>query len=304
MIRIPPPLQPGDLIGITCPAGYMEYQQAADCIATLQRWGYEVLAGHTLRSKSKNYFSGTDNERREEFQAMLDAPEVKAILCGRGGYGMSRIIDELDFTRFRKQPKWIAGFSDITVLHTHLQQQCKVASIHGPMAAAFAKGGSRTKYVQSLRNVFEGGNINYTCKAHRLNRTGWAEGILVGGNLALLAHVCGSKSEPDTRNKILFIEDVGEYLYNIDRMLLQLKRAGKLQHLSALLVGGFTDLKDTTRPFGTTAYQIIQHHISEYNYPVCFDFPVSHERKNLALICGCQYHLSVTASQVKLQQKI
>jgi muramoyltetrapeptide carboxypeptidase len=233
---------------------------------------------------------------------MLDAPEIKAILCGRGGYGMSRIIDSLDFTRFRKNPKWIIGFSDITVLHTHLLQQHKIASIHGPMAAAFAQGGNKSKYVQSLRHVLAGQPIQYKCKPHRYNKTGQAEGILVGGNLALLAHVCGTPSEPDTKKRILFIEDVGEYLYNIDRMMLQLKRAGKLRQLAGLIVGGFTDVKDTTRPFGKTAYQIIQEHVAGYTYPVCFGFPVSHARENYALPCGTHCTLSVTETGVYLTQ--
>lgn len=292
-MKLPPYLQPGDTIAITCPAGYMPLEKAQTCIHTLQQWGYEVLVGKTLGSKSKNYFSGTDEDRLNEFQAMLDTPEVKAILCGRGGYGVSRIIEQLDFTQFKKNPKWIIGFSDITVLHAHINRNYKIATLHAPMAAAFNDGGFKNKYVQSLKHALEGKPANYTCKSHKFNTTGSATGELIGGNLALLAHLVGSSSDIQTKNKILFLEDVGEQHYNVDRMMIQLKRSGKLKQLAGLIIGGFTDMQDTQRPFGKKVYQIIKEHIAEYKYPVCFGFPVSHNKENLALKCGSIYTLTI-----------
>lgn len=302
MIQIPPYLRKGDTIGITCPAGYMELQKVQTCIHTLQSWGYEVMIGKTIGSKSKTYFSGTDAERRDEFQAMLDDNSIKAILCGRGGYGVSRIIDELDFYRFKKNPKWIIGFSDITVLHAHLNQSIKTASLHAPMAGAFNDGGARKIYVQSLQKALKGVKSNYVVKAHKANRAGACEGKLVGGNLALMAHLVGSRSAYKTKNRILFLEDIGEYIYNIDRMMIQLKRAGMLKHLSGLIVGRFSDIHPTVRPFGQTVQQIIQSHVAEYDYPVCYDFPVSHELENVALKVGVTHQLTVTKNRVVLKE--
>ena len=251
MIKIPPYLKKGDTIGITCPAGYMAAEKAQTCISTLQSWGFEVMVGKTLGSKSKNYFSGTDEERRNEMQAMLDDENINAILCGRGGYGVGRIIDQLDFTKFKKKPKWIIGFSDVTVLHSHLFTKIKVASLHAPMAAAFNDG--ENEFIKSLHKAITGKKAKYSCAAHPFNKPGTATGELVGGNLSLLAHLTGTASDINTKNKILFLEDIGEQIYNIDRMLYQLKRSGKLDKLAGLIIGGFTDMKDTERPFGKTS---------------------------------------------------
>lgn len=301
-MKIPPYLKQGDTIAITCPAGYMPSEKAQTCINTLQSWGYEVLVGKTLGSKSKNYFSGTDEERLTEFQALLDAPEVKAILCGRGGYGVGRIIEQLDFNQFKKHPKWIIGFSDITVLHAHINCNYKIATLHAPMAAAFNDGGSRNKYIQSLKNALEGKRSAYTCKPHQLNKQGTAEGELTGGNLALLAHLVGSSSDIQTKNKILFLEDVGEQHYNVDRMMIQLKRSGKLNNLAGLIIGGFTDMQDTERSFGKNVYQIIKEHIAEFNYPVCFGFPVGHDKKNYTLKTGAVFQLTVSKTLITLTE--
>ena len=298
MIKTPPYLQKGDTIGITCPAGYMQKQKATACIHTLQRWGYEVMVGKTLGSGSRNYFSGTDEERRDEFQAMLDDPTIKAILCGRGGYGVGRIIDQLDFTRFKKNPKWIIGFSDITVLHAHLISRLGIASLHAPMASAFNHGNN--KYIKAFKDAIAGAKADYSCKGHSFNRPGTATATLVGGNLSLLAHLCGTGSDIATRGRILFIEDIGEYTYNIDRMLYQLKRSGKLDKLAGLIVGGFTDMKDTERPFGKTVYEVIREIVAPYTYPVCYGFPVSHGKENLALKVGISCTLKVTGKKVTL----
>ena len=302
MIKIPPYLQKGDTIGLVCPAGYMSVEKTITCINTLKDWGYLVKIGATVGSNSSNYFSGTDKERLDDFQQILDDDEVKAILCARGGYGMSRIIDDIDFKKFKEQPKWIIGYSDITVLHSHLYSNYYISSVHAPMAGAFNDEGFKNEYVLSLKNVLEGKKIKYQCTVHEFNKKGEAIGELVGGNLALLAHVAGTDSDIKTKGRILFIEDVGEYLYNIDRMLLQLKRSGKLSKLAGLIVGGFTDLKDTERPFGKSVYEIINDMVKEYDYPVCFGFPVSHEKENYALKIGIGYKLKVTRSKVVLEE--
>lgn len=302
MITIPAYLQPGDTIALICPAGYMEPARAQTCIGTLRSWGYVVQVGKTMNSHSENYFSGTDEQRLADLQEALDDPNVKAILCGRGGYGLSRIIDAIDFTAFRNNPKWIIGFSDVTVLHAHIYSNYKIATLHAPMAGAFNDGGAEGEFVASLKQAMEGKKIRYTCDVHPMNRRGEAVGSLVGGNLSLLAHLCGTSSEIKTKGRILFLEDVGEYLYNVDRMLYQLKRNGRLDHLAGLIVGGLTDMKDTTRPFGRTVHDIIYEIVSEYDYPVAFGFPVSHSRENLALKVGVGYKLRVGKGKVTLEE--
>lgn len=293
MIQIPPYLQKGDTIGLVSPAGHMEKAKIQACIDTLQRWGYKLKLGKTIESRSKNYFSGTDEERLTDLQHILDDSKVKAVLCARGGFGISRIIDEVDFTKFKKNPKWIIGYSDVTVLHSDIFSNYHIATLHAPMANAFNDGGYKNKYVQSLKLALEGKKASYSCKPNKLNRKGKAEGELVGGNLSLLAHITGTRSDINTKGKILFIEDVGEYLYNIDRMLLQMKRSGKLDKLAGLVVGGFTENKDTTRAYGKKVYDIIYDAIKKYSYPVCFGFPVGHQKENYALKVGGKYKLSV-----------
>ena len=302
MIKMPPYLKKGDLIGITCPAGYMAKEKAQTCIETLQQWGFEVMVGKTLGSSSNNYFSGTDEERLNELQAMLDDESIKAILCGRGGYGVSRIIDQLDFTRFKKKPKWIIGYSDITILHAHIYSNHKIASIHAPMAAAFNNGEYENEYIASLHKAIIGKKANYKCAAHPYNKQGTATGELIGGNLSLLTHIIGTPSDIKTKNKLLFIEDIGEMIYNTDRMLYQLKRSGKLNGLAGLIIGGFTDVKDTDRPFGKSIEEVIHDVVKEYDYPVCFNFPVSHERENYALKVGVQYVLKIGKKNAQLTE--
>ncbi len=304
MINIPPYLKKGDTIGLICPAGYMPAEKVQTCIRVLGEWGYVVKTGKTVGGESQTYFSGTDAERLADLQEMLDDKEVKAVLCARGGYGTGRIIDEIRFKKFRKHPKWIIGYSDITVLHSHLYSNFRIASLHSPMAGAFNDGGEHNEFVLSLKNALEGKKAHYSCDAHAFNREGEAEGELVGGNLALLAHLCGTGSDLKTKGRILFIEDVGEYLYNIDRMLYQLRRSGKLSKLAGLIVGGFTEIKDNERPFGQTAYEIISDRVKEYDYPVCFDFPVSHTDRNYALKVGVLHQLKVGKPGVTLSEQV
>ena len=299
---ISPYLKKADTIGLTCPAGFMAAEKAQTCIDTLQAWGYKVIVGKRLGSDSANYFSGTDGERAGELQDMMDNPLIKAILFGRGGYGMGRIIDQLNFKKFKKNPKWIIGFSDITVMHTHLFGQYKIASMHAPMAAAFNDEGFKNEYVQSLRTALKGNKGNYSCAPNRNNKLGSATGKLIGGNLALLANVIGTPSDFSTKNCILFIEDIGEYLYNTDRMLYQLKRSGKLEGICGLIFGGFTDMKDTERPFGKTMDEILQNISAGLEIPVCFEFPVSHATENVALKIGVTYNLIVGTKKVSLKE--
>ena len=302
MIKIPPYLQKGDIIGIVCPAGAMPVEKVSECIRVLNEdWGFTTRVGKTVGNQY-NYFSGTDEERLADLQEMLDDDTVKAVLCARGGYGMGRIIDKIDFKKFKKQPKWIVGYSDITVLHSHLYSNYYISSLHAPMAGAFNEDGFKNEYVLSLKNALEGKKVKYSCPVHEFNRKGEAIGELVGGNLALLAHLVGTDSDIKTRGRILFIEDISEYLYNIDRMMHQLKRSGKLSKLAGLIIGGFTDIKDTERPFGKTAYEIIREIIKEYDYPVCFGFPVSHTDENYALKIGVGYKLKITKSKVSLEE--
>ena len=302
MIRIPPYLKKGDTIGLVCPAGFMPAEKVQACISTLQKWGYNIRIGKTVGGNSDNYFSGNDEDRLNDFQQMLDDDEVKAILCARGGYGTGRIIDAIDFKKFKKQPKWIIGYSDITVLHSHLYTNYYISSIHGPMAEAFNGEISDNEFLFSLKDALEGKKLKYQCPAHEFNRKGEAIGELVGGNLSLLAHLVGTDSDLKTKGRILFIEDIGEYRYNIDRMLCQLKRNNKLSKLAGLIVGGFSEEKDTERSFGKTSYEIIRDIVKKYEYPVCFGFPVSHEKENYALKTGVGYKLKISKSKVLLEE--
>ncbi|TKK67803.1 LD-carboxypeptidase [Ilyomonas limi] len=299
MITMPSYLQNGDMIGVICPSGYMPLENMETCLQVLEQWGFKVKKGKTLGTHF-NYFSGTNEERLADLQQMLDDENVKAILCARGGYGLSRIIDKIDFTSFPEKPKWIVGYSDITILHSHLFNNYHIASLHSPMAAAFNNGGSETEYVQSLLKALTGMHYTYRCEAYKLNRVGTATGELVGGNLCLLAHLVGSKSSIDTKGKLLFIEDIGEYIYNIDRLMIQLQRAGKLDDLAGLIVGSFADMKDTVIPFGASVYDVIYDAIKGYGYPVCFNFPVGHTQENYALKHGIAHTLEVSESDVKL----
>ncbi len=303
MVIIPPYLKKGDSIGITCPAGIMPFQKMQTCIQTLQDWGFTVKTGETVRSKSLNYFSGTDDERLHDLQMMLDDQSVKAILFGRGGYGTSRIVDDIDFKIFKKSPKWLLGYSDITVLHAHLFSVIRTASMHCNMAAAFNDGGKDTAAVQAIRLALQGKAAKYSTLPGTFCREGKATGELVGGNLSLLVHLTGTRSAYSYKNKILFIEDVGEYLYGIDRMMVHMERTGVLKQLAGLIVGQFSELKDTLVPFGQEVHALIWDKIKKYRYPVCFDFPVGHVSENYPLKVGVQHTLHVTKKQVSLREQ-
>ena len=294
-MQIPPYLQPGDTIGITCPSGFVSSQRIVHCMKVLSDWGFTVKIGRTVNN-GEHYMAGTDEERTQDLQAMLDDPTIKAIIMGRGGYGMSRIVDALDFTQFAAQPKWICGFSDITALHSHIHQHLQIATLHSPMCGHFKPETEKEPFLLSLLKQLTGAPLIYRTPADAYNKPGIAEGMVVGGNLSLLAHLTGTPSDINTDDKILFIEDLDEYLYHIDRMMIQLKRAGKLKQLKALLVGGFTDMKDTERPFGKNYQEIILDAVREYDYPVCFQLPFGHQDVNFTLPLG------VTATLKSTQQ--
>lgn len=282
MLR-PEYLKKGDKIAITATARKVSFEEIKESIGILESWGLVVIIGKTIGLGS-HQFAGTDAERTADMQNFLDDPEIKAILSARGGYGTVRMMDDLKYDRFMQSPKWIIGFSDITILHSHLNSVLGVQSIHGTMAFSFHN--NTTQALESLRMALFGGSIEYHFGAHQLNRKGKMKGEIIGGNLSILYSLLGTKTPLLTAGKILFIEDLDEYLYHIDRMMMALKRAGKLDGLAGLIVGGMTEMKDNKVPFGNTAEEIIMDNIKEYNYPVCFGFPSGHIADNRTIVFG------------------
>src|SRR5665213_969740 len=293
---VPPYLKKGDKIAITCPAKKLPHPMT-DAVNLLQSWGLEVVLGETVNA-GYHQFAGDDDLRAKDLQRFIDDDSIKAIIAARGGYGVIRMIDKVDFSRFAQNPKWLVGFSDITLLHAHLFTNCNAQTIHGQMPITIPDASARS--LETLRKALFGEALSYQFESHSLNRNGEASGILIGGNLSLLVAAAGSASEFDYAGKILFIEDVGEYLYSIDRMIRSLKRAGKLAHLAGLIAGGFTDVKDNAIPFGQTVPQIIMEAVKEYDYPACFDFPAGHIPDNCSLVLGRQLKLSVNGGQVSV----
>jgi muramoyltetrapeptide carboxypeptidase len=296
---VPPFLKPGDKIALTSPAGFITLEDIQPAKQLMESWGYNVRIGNTI-GKRDFTFGGSDEERLMDLQLLLDDHTVKAIMCARGGYGVARILDKLNFTRFREKPKWIIGFSDITALHLHIQRLCGVASIHSKMCNSFPKDWSLAEpivkdTIMSIRDALEGTSLRYTALPDTNNRIGEGVGTLTGGNLSMIISVMGTKSEINTEGKILFLEEVGEYLYSLDRMMTTLKRAGKLAKLKGLVVGGFNRIKtdDPGEEFGHTIQDIIRSKVKEYEYPVCFGFPVGHQKDNFALRCGIRHKLVV-----------
>lgn len=301
MIKIPPYLKKGDLIGIMCPSSKMELQAAEFAANVIESWGFRVHLGITVGTSFHN-FSAPDELRLEELQDMIDDPGIKAIVFGRGGYGMVSVLDRINFSRFRKDPKWLCGYSDITTLHAHIQERYKIPTIHSVMCSGITASTKDNVYVSSLRDALLGKRSKYEARPHAMNRNGKATGRLVGGNLTLLANLSGSVSQPDTKGKILVLEDVGEYRYNVDRMMYNLKRAGWLSKLAGLVVGSFTEERETDTPFGQTEYEIIRNMVQEYGYPVCYDFPVGHQEANYALKLGIPHELKVSDKGVSLKE--
>ncbi len=292
----PPYLTIGDTVGITCPAKKLP-RDIADAVKLLESWGLNVVLGETVHA-SWHQFAGTDELRASDMQRFLDDTQIKAIFAARGGYGTIRIIDRLDFSNFKNHPKWIIGFSDITVLHSHIQALYKTESIHGQMPLTIPEGSEVS--LETLRKALFNEALEYTYKSEVRNRPGEANGLLIGGNLTLMVMMAGSVSEQDYSGKILFLEDVGEYLYSLDRMMWNLKRSGKLNDLKGLIVGSFTEMKDNDIPFGETAEQIIMDHVKEFDFPVCFNFPAGHIADNRALIFGRTVNMLVEENNVRL----
>lgn len=286
-------LQPGDTIAITSTARKISREELIPAIKIFKSWGLKVLESPSLYN-IENQYAGTDTERTDAFQQLLDDQDVRAIMCARGGYGTVRIIDQLDFTAFVKNPKWIIGYSDITVLHSHIQKNFGIETLHATMPVNFKESSEDSMLsVDNLRQTLFGIPPEYSFEGLSFTQSGLAKGVLTGGNLSILYSLLGSSSDIDTEGKILFIEDLDEYLYHIDRMMIALKRSGKLNSLAGLIVGGFSELKDNETPFGKTAEQIIRDAVKGFKYPVIFGFPAGHQALNLPLIMGREVTLEV-----------
>ena len=305
---LPPYLKPGDTIGITCPAGHITQEEIMPAIRTMQSWGFKIRIGSTV-GKSDFSFGGTDAERLQDLQAMLDDPSVQAIMCARGGYGSARIIDQVNFNNFRQHPKWVIGFSDITVLHCHINRLFGIASLHSKMCNSFPDDFAKAESVVqetilSIQQALTGKPMQYLTPADPNNRIGTGKGVLIGGNLSMLASVLGTNSEINTIGKILFVEEVSEYLYTIDRYFNSLQRAHKLDNLAGLVIGGFNRLKpdDPGEEFGRTVFDIVKEKVKDFSFPVCFNFPVGHQKGNYALKCGVMHQLDVQNNRVSLKE--
>jgi muramoyltetrapeptide carboxypeptidase len=305
--RIPPYLKPGDTIGITCPAGYMTLEEIQPSVQIIKSWGFNLRIGRTVGARDF-IFGGTDAERLADLQQMLDDRSVQAIMCARGGYGCVRIIDQLDWKKFVESPKWIIGFSDITVIHAELNHQFHVASIHSKMCNSFPEISEQVEKGQwesilSIQSALTGKRIEYPVMYDLGNRVGVGQGRLAGGNLKTIETLAGSASDLRTNGMILFLEDTGEYLYSIDRMFYNLKRTGKLENLNGLLIGAFrVKPDDPGDEFGKSVYNIVLEQVAQYKYPVCFNFPVGHVKTNYALKCGVMHELNIGSESVSFNE--
>jgi muramoyltetrapeptide carboxypeptidase len=296
-------LQKKDTIKIIAPARKISMEELSFSVNFLERSGYKIEYGKNLLGQY-HQFSGTDKERISDFQEALDDENIRVIWFARGGYGSVRIIDHLDFTKFMQYPKWICGYSDMTVFHVCINTILNQPSLHATMPVNVRGSKSDFNSFVSMLNALETGKTEYITFPHPLNRTGKVSGKLCGGNLSVLYSIHGSVTELNTENKILFIEDTDEYLYHIDRMMICLKRAGKLDKLNALVVGIMSKIHDNAVPYGKTAEEIIMEHVAEYDYPVCFHFPAGHYPMNLALIMGGNAVLEIEKEKVTLQTTI
>lgn len=298
MLIQPPTLIPGDVIAIISTARKIDIALMDDVAQIVKNWGYQVQWGNAIR-KEHHQFCGTDEERAADLQEAINNPEVKAILCFRGGYGTIRILDKVDLNQLKHKPKWIAGYSDVTALHAAINR-LGVMSIHGTMPVNFSSNSNEA--LQSLKNVLEGKGNEFSIQPHALNRNGEATGELIGGNLSMIYSIAATPYDFDFEGKILFLEDLDEYLYHIDRMIQNLKQRGVLKGLKGLLVGGMTDMKDNAVPFGMTAEQIIQDAVKDYDYPVCFNFPAGHIDDNRALVMGKECTVIIMDHLVRFNQ--
>ncbi|MDL2239357.1 LD-carboxypeptidase [Bacteroidales bacterium OttesenSCG-928-K03] len=295
----PPYLKPGDSIAIVAPARKISLSEISESIEILQSWGLRIVFSKNL-FESENQFAGTDKQRIEDFQEAINNPEIKAIFCARGGYGCVRIIDQIDFSPLLSSPKWIVGFSDITVFLSKLNMN-GIEGLHAPVMTTLKDAPQET--LNRIKNTLFGESLQYNIQLEEenpLNIGGECTGEIVGGNLSILYSLIGSNCDVDLRNKILFIEDLDEYLYHIDRMMMGLKRAGKLSELKALIVGDVSQMNDNIIPYGKTAEEIIRETVEGYNYPVCFNFPAGHISNNNPLIFGRTISLSIKKSDINI----
>ena len=286
----PPYLNPGNKIGIISTARKLTESELEPALKVFADWGLEVVLGKYLFAEDHQY-AGSDEQRATDLQRMLDDDEISAIICARGGYGTVRIIDRIDFSNFMKNPKWIVGYSDITVLHSHIHRNFGIETLHAIMPLNFP---GSSEALSSLKKALFGKSLSYELEPHPFNRNGQCKGQLVGGNLSLLYSLNNTASDIDTNDKILFIEDLDEYLYHIDRMMINLRRSAKLEKLAGLIVGGMTEMNDNEVPFGKTAYEIIAEAVKPYSYPVIFNFPAGHVSDNRVLIIGRESEMTVS----------
>jgi len=294
----PPYLKKGDKIAIVSPARKISPAEVETAINIFKSWGLEVVLGDHLFA-SYNQFAGSDEQRLSDFQQMLDDDSIHAIVCSRGGYGTVRIIDRLDFSRFLQSPKWIVGYSDVTVLHSHIHRHYGVETLHAVMPVNFKDKCDGSPSLNSLKKALFGKELVYRFPAEQYSRKGSCEGPLVGGNLSILYSLTNTVSDINTNGKILFLEDLDEYLYHIDRMMMNLRRSGKLEGLAGLIVGSMTKMHDNDVPYDKTANEIIAGAVEDYPYPVCYNFPAGHIDDNRALILGREVTLEV-GDNVKL----
>lgn len=291
---IPPFLKAGDTVALVCTARKFFPEDTKPAIDLLESWGLKVKLGNTI-GLNNCQLGGTDNERAADFQAQLDDENVKAIWCARGGYGTVRIIDSINFTKFKKHPKWIMGFSDVTVLHSQLNIE-RVASLHSIMPFTVPNAPEEVK--DTLRKALFGETISYTIPSKSYDVKGTASGELVGGNISILYSLLGSKSAIDTKDKILFIEDLDEYLYHIDRMMYNLKRNGYFEQVKGIIVGSMADMHDNEIPFGQNEVQIITEIAKDFSIPIAFQFPAGHQSDNRTLILGEQVDFEVNEKKL------
>jgi muramoyltetrapeptide carboxypeptidase len=287
---LPPFLKPGDTIGIAATARKISEVEIADALSAAKNHGFKTILSPTL-FKVDRQFAGTDEQRATGLNELIRNDEVKAIWCARGGYGSVRLLEYIDWEYLEKHPKWICGFSDVTAIHLYLQQNLGMASVHSEMMLGYADNTEAAH--QSFFNIIQGKSFNYLGLSHRLNRLGVAEAEVVGGNLSVLYSMLGSATQPDTRGKILFLEDLDEYLYHIDRMMMALDRAGLLRDLVGLIVGGMSDMNDNTIPFGKSAEEIIADVTAKYAYPIAFAYPAGHIANNCAFVLGAKTKMEV-----------
>ena len=285
----PSALQKGDQIGIISTARKISKEELKFAKNTLEYWGLKVVFGNNL-FQEYNQFAGSDLQRSADLQQMIDNPDIKAIICARGGYGTVRILDLIDFSDLKANPKWIAGYSDVTALHSTLHN-LNITSLHSTMPINFSDN-TKTS-LESLKQILFGNLISYNFPRHKLNRIGHAKGKVVGGNLSIIYSLLGSNTDINTDGKILFLEDLDEYLYHVDRMMMNLKRNGKLSKLAGLIVGGMSNMNDNTIPFGKSAIEIIAESVSEYDYPIAFNFPAGHIDNNNTIILGQNANLTI-----------